>query len=223
MFQKSGIMVFENRTQAGQLLAKRLASFKFDPKKTVVFGIPRGGVPVAYEASKFLKIPLEVIVVKKLGAPGNPELAIGATGSHGEPVLDRWLIADLGVTAQYIKKEVLKKKKEAKSLERILGIEFGKAKYGGKTAILVDDGLATGQTVKAAGKILKELGTDRIILAVPCGFDDILLQIKDNFDDVVFLVSEKYGGAVGQFYRDFGQVSTEQVKEILNETNRRVR
>jgi putative phosphoribosyl transferase len=208
-------MIFKNRSDAGLMLARSLANYKFDSQKTIIVGIPRGGIVTAFEVSKFLKIPLETVVIKKLGAPGNSELAIGATASFGLPILDRWLIADLGVSAGYLKKEIIRKRREAKSLERDLGITFDENRFKGKVVVLVDDGLATGQTVKAAGKLLKEMGVAKIILAVPCASEEVIEQVRDNFDDVLSLETRSDFSAVGQFYKDFDQVSTGDVKELL--------
>lgn len=208
-------MIFEDRSQAGKLLGKKLASYPLNRSKTVVVGITRGGVPVALEVAKRFKVPLVPLVIKKLSAPQEVELAIGATASFGKPVLDQWLIADLNIGADYLKKETLKKRKEAKSLEKTLGSGLSKVNFKGREIILVDDGVATGQTMKAAAKILRELGAAKIILAAPCGFSEVVERIRDSFDDIVILTLDGMFGAVGQFYKDFGQVNTEELKKML--------
>lgn len=214
-------MIFKNRSEAGRLLAKRLAEYKLNPLNTFIVGILRGGIVVALEVAKFLKAPLEAVVIRKLGAPGNSELAIGATASFGPPVLDRWLIADLDVPNEYLKKEIFKKKREAKSLEKALGITFNKQKFRGKVIVLVDDGLATGQTVKAAGKLLRGMSAEKIILAVPCSSPDVVEQVKESFDEVISLVNNPDFSAVGQFYKDFSQVTNYEVKDLLERAEKK--
>src|SRR3990167_8687310 len=149
-------MIFENRLQAGEILAKKLSRLDLKAEESVVVAVPRGGVVVARQVSSTLNIPLKIIVVKKLGAPINPELAIGAVASFGKPVVDRWLTEDLRVTADYIKKEVYNKKREAKNREKFLGIKLEVKDFEDKKVVVVDDGLATGQTAKMAAKILRQ-------------------------------------------------------------------
>ncbi len=208
-------MIFKNRREAGELLARRLSKLKLSPSKTLIVGIARGGVVVADAIAKRLSLPLGVIVIKKLGAPTNPELAIGAVASHGEAVLDHWLIGDLAVSADYLKKEILKKKKEARSREKFLGIGNSEAKFRGKTVVVVDDGLATGQTAKAASKILKQFSARSLILAVPCAAPSTLVQVEGDYDRVICLDVSSDFEAVGQFYSDFRPVSDEEVKQLL--------
>ena len=207
-------MVFANRQQAGEILAEELATHKLNPKKTIIAGIPRGGMVVANSISERLGIPLTAVVIKKLGAPNNAELAIGAVAAHGEPVLDQWLIKDLGVETDWIKKEIKKKKREAQKREKYLGVSLETDKFRGKTVIIVDDGLATGQTARAAAKIIK-VGAAKIILAVPCASPSTIDLVKDEFAKVICLEVDRNLMAVGQFYRDFGEVSDEEVREIL--------
>ena len=207
-------MIFNNRYQAGELLAKKLSKFQLSPQNSVIAAIPRGGVVVAQAIFNILKIPLYAVIIKKLGAPLNPELAIGATASYGKPVLDRWLIADLKVTADYLKKEILKKKKEARKREIYLR-QISSNKFKGKTVIVVDDGLATGQTAKAAAKIIKADMPSKLILAIPCAAPTTIDYVKTDFDEVVCLDVDPNLMAVGQFYRDFRPVTDEEVKNIL--------
>lgn len=208
-------MVFENRTQAGELLAKELSKLKIKRKNSIIVGIPRGGVVVAAAIAKDLSLPLDVIVIKKLGAPINPELAIGATASFGEPVLDRWLIRDLGVSSDYLKKEIIKKRKEARAREKLLGVENSTHKFQGKVIVVVDDGLATGQTAKASARVLKQFGAKSKILAIPCAALSTIKQLSDDFDHIICLKTPEYFEAVGQFYRDFRPVSDNEVITIL--------
>src|SRR3989344_1039148 len=139
-------MVFANRSEAGELLAREFKKRNLNFSQTLIIAIPRGGILVAGEIAAALNSALTVLVIKKLGAPNNRELAIGATASFGKPVLDRWLIADLNVSGDYLKKETVTKKKEAKAREKFLGVETDPERFRGRVVIVVDDGLATGQT-----------------------------------------------------------------------------
>lgn len=205
-----------NRQQAGQELAKELQKLKLNPQKSIVCAIARGGVVVGQEVSRKLGIPLRVIVIRKLGAPGNPELAIGAVSALGKPVLDWWLIGELGVKSSFIKKETSKKREEAEKREKFLGVKLGKKDFVGKTVIVIDDGLATGQSARAAARLLAGFGVKKLILAVPCGFPGELEKLKDDFAKVICLKTSYDFRAVGQFYRDFRPVEDQEVKELLD-------
>ncbi|MDO8486711.1 MAG: phosphoribosyltransferase family protein [Candidatus Curtissbacteria bacterium] len=214
-----GDYIFENREQAGKFLATEIGKLKLAPKKSIIAAIARGGVVVGQEVAKALKIPLKVLVIKKIGAPQNPELAIGAVSASGKSFLDYWFIRDLKVSQSFLKKEINKKRKEAQERENLLGIELKEADFRGKTAIIVDDGLATGASARAAAKVVRDFGTDKIILALPCGFPKELGKIKDDFDKVICLRASADFWAVGQFYRDFRPIEDEDVKTILNSKN----
>ena len=208
-------MVFANRSEAGELLAREFKKRNLNFSQTLIIAIPRGGILVAGEIAAALNSALTVLVIKKLGAPNNRELAIGATASFGKPVLDRWLIADLNVSGDYLKKEVATKKKEAKAREKFLGVEITGEKFRGKVAIVVDDGLATGQTAKMAAKVLRTFGVRKLILAVACAAPSVIEEMKKEYDEVICLQISPEFMAVGQFYRDFSPVEDEEVKEIL--------
>lgn len=208
-------MVFENRIHAGEVLAGNLAKLKLNSQKSLIAAIPRGGVVIGEVIAAKLKIPLTVIVIKKLGAPFNPELAIGATAAHGKPVLDRWLIADLGVSADYLKKEIIKKKKEAAAREKNLGVVVAPNQYKVKVVIVVDDGVATGQTVRAAAKIIRAFDPAGLYLAVGCASPQVIDQLNEDFDKIICPLISADLVAVGQFYRDFRPISDEEVKFLL--------
>ena len=208
-------MIFENRIHAGEILAKNLSRLKIDPQKSTVAAIPRGGVVVGEVIASKLKIPVTVIIIKKLGAPFNSELAIGATAAHGRPVLDRWLITDLNVSGDYLKKEIIKKKKEAAAREKNLGIVLEPDQYKEKVVIIVDDGVATGQTVRAAAKIIRAFGPAKLYLAVGCASPQVIDQLHEDFDKIICPLISADLVAVGQFYRDFRPVSDEEVKFLL--------
>ena len=210
-------MIFADRTHAGQILAQKLKVLKIG--NASVAAIPRGGVVVASEIARVYKLPIFPLVIKKLGAPANPELAIGATASFGKPVLDRWLIADLGVSSDYLKAETLKKRKEARAREKSLGVELANIDFIGKTVIVVDDGMATGQTAKLASKILRQFGVGRLILAVGCAPTSAVEMIKADYESVICPEIRDDFMAVGQCYRDFRPIDDEEVKRILNIKN----
>lgn len=212
-------MVFENREHAGQILSRELAKLKLDPKKSIIAAVPRGGVMVGKVISQKLGIPLAVIVIKKLGAPFNPELAIGATASFGKPVVDRWLAKDLKISADYLKKETLTKRKEAKSREKFLGVEISAGDFVAKNVIVVDDGIATGQTAKAAAGIIRRFNPINLILAVGCSSPQAIAMLREIYDEIICPEISPDLFAVGQFYRDFRPVEDEEVKEILNSKN----
>src|SRR3990167_9225709 len=208
-------MIFENRLQAGEILAKKLSRLDLKAEESVVVAVPRGGVVVARQVSSTLNIPLKVIVIKKLGAPTNPELAIGAVASFGKPVIDRLLTKDLGVNPNYIKKEVYNKKREARVREKFLGIKLEPKEFENKLVVVVDDGLATGQTAKMAAKILRQFNAAKLILAVPCGATSVVNEMAKDYDQVVCSEVRDDFMAVGQFYRDFRPVEDSEVKELL--------
>lgn len=208
-------MIFANRQEAGKLLSNALSKLKLDPLKTIIVGIPRGGILVAKEISDDLAIPLTVLIIKKLTAPKNPELAIGATSSFSKPVLDRWLIRDLKVPADYLKREILSKKKESKKREEFLNINVEPEALKGKVVVVADDGVATGQTVKAASKILRQFGSGKLVLAIPCASPSTIDALASFYDEIICLEKSGDFWAVGQFYQDFRPVEDREVKELL--------
>lgn len=211
-------MRFNDRFQAGLALADKLSNFNLNSKNSVIAAIPRGGVVVAEAISQKLNIPIKAIVLKKLGAPHNSELALGAVSAFGKPVLDNWLIADLSVGKSYLRREINKKRREAIQREKFLNSQLNEKDFQNKTVIVVDDGLATGQTAKAAAKVLRGFRLSKVILAVGCASPATIDLVKDDFDEIICPVLDKNLQAVGQFYRDFSQVSDNQVKDILERT-----
>lgn len=204
--------MFKNRQEAGHLLAERLK--KISPAEAVVLGLTRGGVVVAREIAQALKIPLDILVVKKIGAPGQEELAIGAVGPEGVVVWDEELCQRLGVDEK-IKKEKLKiKNEEREEAERLLRGKEKPLDLGGKTVILADDGIATGASVEAAVAWIKTQNPQKIILAVPVAPPDAIEKLRPEVDDIICLQVESEFWAVGQFYKEFSQVSDEEVIKI---------
>lgn len=206
--------MFRDRLQAGLLLAQRLTEYK-DSKETVVLGIPRGGIVVAKKVADELKVPLDIVVTRKIGAPGQEELAIGAIGPQGFKVLDQDLISRLGVEEEYINKKVEEERKKLE--ERIKIYRTGRRDLNlvGKTVILVDDGIATGATVEAAINYLREMEAKRVVLAVPVAPTDSLEKLEELVDELIALETPKDFFAVGQFYKNFPQVTDEEVIQFL--------
>ena len=208
-------IVFSNRTEAGRMLARALTSYKNE--RVVVLGIPRGGLPVAREVAEALGAPLDIVVVRKLGAPGQPELGIGAVvdGDHPRAIFNQEVIESLGVEDDYINREIQRQLKEIKRREfEYRGTEPA-VPLAGKTVIVVDDGIATGSSVRAALRGVRRAKPKQIILAVPVAPAETLEALRHDADKIVCLETPEDFFAVGQFYRDFHQVSDDEVKRIL--------
>ncbi|MCH7541389.1 phosphoribosyltransferase [Patescibacteria group bacterium] len=209
-------MRFESRKGAGRLLADRLKKYG---KDCLVLAIPRGGVVIGAEIARALSCTLDVIIIRKLGAPGNPELAIGATTSRGGKVLDQKLIDKLQATSEYVNSELEKQILEAKRRESLYTKEK-KLDLLGKTVILVDDGIATGATVEAAIHAVREEAPTKVILAIPVAPSQTVERLRIQVDELVVLSTPEQFWAIGEFYDDFPQVSDEEVLKILQETSK---
>jgi putative phosphoribosyl transferase len=203
---------FLDRRDAGRRLAQQLV--KYRDTRPVVIGLPRGGVPVADEVARALDATLDVLVVRKLGAPGNPEFAIGAI-APGVTHLERAHIQALNVPTEFIQHTVAREQAELRRREQLFRQGRPPAEIGGKTVILVDDGLATGATIKAAVKSLRSRSPGRIVLAVPIGAPDTVEQLRVEVDDLVCLEAPAFFRAVGQGYVDFSPTSDRDVETIL--------
>jgi len=208
-----GAKKFESRDDAGELLAKKLDKFK---ENAVVVAIPRGGIVVGAAVAKRLKIPLDLIIIRKLGAPGNPELAIGATTSKGGIVLDRDLIDKLDIPSKYVHQEHVRQLIEARRRQKLY-VKEDRTELIGKLVILVDDGIATGSTIEAAVHAVREELPDKIIIAAPVAPIETADRLKLIADEVVVLSTPEPFYAIGEFYSDFPQVSDQEVVELLQE------
>jgi len=209
-------MYFENRRQAGRLLAKELAWLR-GQKDVLVLGVPRGGVVVAYEVAKELQAPLDIYIARKIGAPYNPELAIGAVASDGTVVLDHKLIAQSGAAGAYVQQETDRQREEIKRRLAVYRGDRPDPVLEGKTIVLVDDGVATGATVLASLRALRQRKPAQLILAVPVGPPDTIQQLSQEADRVVCLFVPDIFWAVGAFYEVFDQTSDEEVIRLLRE------
>src|SRR5881227_1418445 len=206
--------VFANRTEAGRLLAEKLENYA-GRDDVIVLGLPRGGVPVAYEVAKRLVAPLDVFIVRKLGVPGFEELAAGAIASGGVRVLNEDVVRAIPYATEAIEAVTAKETAELQRREQIYREGRPAPKLRDKIVILVDDGLATGATMRAAVKALRQRGAAKIVVAVPVGPPDTCREIEEEADETVCATTPEFFQAVGQYYEDFSQTSDEEVRELL--------
>lgn len=211
--------MFENRYEAGRLLARKLLSFR--EEDTVVLAIPRGGVVIGRVIADYLDCPLDVLIVKKLRAPDNLELAIGAVASGGVVYWDERLIKALEVDEDYKNKELRIKKLELKERERYLKRGKGKINLFDKTVVLTDDGIATGATVLVAIAAVRAFRPKKVVLAVPVIAENSLDEVRMEVDDLIYIEVSSDFHAVGQFYKIFDQISDEEVKLLINSSRYR--
>ena len=205
---------FTDRREAGRLLAAELAKYS-GPDDVVVLGLPRGGVPVAWEVARGLRAPLDVLMVRKLGAPGQPELAVGAIGEGGVRVLNAGLIRGLMIAARDIDRIAAVEEKELE--RRVSAFRGGHEPLDlqDKTVIVVDDGVATGATMRAGLQAVKASGAAKVIAASPVGAPDSVASLVEDADEVVVLQTPACFGAVGEWYEDFRPTTDEDVQRIL--------
>jgi putative phosphoribosyl transferase len=206
-------MPFRDRVDAGQQLAARLSDLKL--ASPVVLGLPRGGVPVAAEVARRLHAPLDVLIVRKLGCPWQPELGIGAIGEDGARVLNHELIAQLAVPEAQLEAVALRETAELERRVRAYRGTRPPIPVAGKLVLLVDDGLATGFTARTAIEVLRRRGVDRVVLAVPVAPADTVEALRGVADDVVCLAAPALFLAIGSWYADFRQTSDEEVRRLL--------
>jgi putative phosphoribosyl transferase len=206
---------FVDRVDAGKRLASELKNFS--GKKGIVLSIPRGGVVVGYMIAKTLNLPLDIIIPRKIGAPENPELAIGAVAEDGTAILDQNLIKYLGVSREYIKEETERQKQEIRRRLKLYRQDASYPDLKGLDVIVVDDGIATGSTMKAALASVKNRGASSITVAVPVGPPSTIVELEKMADRVVCLYTPEFFQAIGEFYRDFSQTSDEEVIGLLQE------
>ncbi len=209
-----GYMRFADRRDAGRRLAQALSRYR--SLHPLVLGLPRGGVPVAAEVARELGAPLDVLVVRKLGAPGHPEFAIGALAADAT-VLHHDVIRQLGVPPEYLDRVIAQEQEELARRERAYRGDRPAAVVRGRTVILVDDGLATGATAEAAIRVLRARGAERVILAVPVSAPDTLHRLTPMVDELVCLSAPPDFRAVSLNYDDFSPTSDEEVLACLHE------
>jgi len=207
-------MVFSNRTEAGRKLAKELAAYG-NRRDVIVLGIPRGGVPVAFEVAGALGAPLDVFIARKLGVPGHEELAFGAIASGGVGFLDQQTVEALGISESEIERVTAQEKQELERRENVYRVGRSSLKMEGLTAILVDDGIATGASMHAAIAALRQMKPARIVVAVPVAPPSTCERLRSEVDDLVCVYAPELFYAIGQFYDDFSQVTDEQVIDLI--------
>lgn len=214
------MVVFADRVEAGRRLAERLEPYR--GHDAVILGLPRGGVPVAFEVAAALDLPMDVIVVRKLGIPFQPELAMGAIGEGGFRVLDRDLVGRAGIASQDVDAV---ERRERKVLEaRVTRFRRGRERVdlAGRTAVIVDDGVATGATARVAGEVARHLGAARVVLAVPVAPVEVAHGLA-GFDEIVCVATPRPFLAVGHHYRDFSPTTDDEVVVLLDAAERRRR
>jgi putative phosphoribosyl transferase len=205
---------FRDRTEAGRMLATTLEEYA-NRDDVVVLALPRGGVPVGFEVAKALNAPLDVFVVRKLGLPGQEELAMGAIASGGARVLNRDLIRALNIPEEVLDEVTREEQRELERREREYRDGRPPIDVRGKTVILVDDGLATGSSMRVAVLALKQKQSEQVIVAVPVAPADSCAEMQSVADKVVCAVTPQPFWGVGQWYEDFSQTSDEEVRELL--------
>lgn len=203
--------IFRDRQSVGKLLANRLKTSHAD----LVLGIPRGGVVVAAEIAKFLKLPLNVIVTRKIGAPMQPELALGAVDPDRETVWEKHLLDDLALKTADLREIIQNEWEEVKRREDSYRLGKKPLELKNKAVILVDDGIATGSTILAAINFLKRHQAKKIIVAVPVASQEAAERLSGEVDEVIILETPDYFQAVGQFYQEFLPVSDQEVIQLL--------
>jgi putative phosphoribosyl transferase len=207
--------MFINRTDAGEQLVRVLSGYKKQP--VVVYALPRGGVVLGVEIARFLEAPLDLIVVRKIGHPLQPEYAIGAIAEDGYVVMNRRETDSLD--AAWLNRETAAELKEAQRRRALFLDGHAPIPVDGKVAIIVDDGLATGLTMQAAIHQIRQHGPKKIVVAVPVAASETIEKLRREVDEIVVLYIPNWFAAIGCFYRDFDQVSDQQVIALMNSVN----
>jgi predicted phosphoribosyltransferase len=212
-------MLFQDRTDAGRRLAAKLLAYA-DRPEVLVLALPRGGVPVAYEVAQALGAPLDIFLVRKLGLPGQEELAIGAIATGGVRVVNEDVVRVLHIPDDLIDAVAEKEQRELERRERLYRGDRPAPNVHGRTVILVDDGLATGSTMRAAVAALRQQHPAWIVVAVPVGAPETCALFQEVADEAICGRTPEPFRAVGLWYRDFSQTTDEEVRELLDRANR---
>ena len=212
-------LLFPDRYEAGKLLADRLREYQ-GRAALLVLALPRGGVPVGFEVAQFLRAPLDVFVVRKLGVPGHEELAFGAIASGGVRVLNPVLVRELGITEEIVNAVAARELKELERRERAYRGSRPAPEVRGHTLILIDDGVATGATMLAAAKALRQEEPKEIIVAVPVAARDTCDELRPKVDHIVCASMPEPFYAVGRWYENFSETTDEEVRDLLERAAR---
>jgi putative phosphoribosyl transferase len=210
---------FKNRTEAGRLLAQQLTAYA-NRSDVLVLGLPRGGVPVAFEVAEALNAPLDVCIVRKLGVPGHQELAMGAIAPGGIRVLNQDVVNWFGIKHKTIEEVAAIEEQELERRDRAYRGDRDPPNLEGRTVILVDDGIATGSTIRAAIAILRQQQPERIVLAVPVAPAAACRQLEEEVEEIVCLMMPEPFHAIGLWYDNFDQTTDTQVRDLLERANR---
>lgn len=207
--------MFADREDAGKRLAQRLADFK--GSDLCVLALPRGGVPVAFEVAKALQAPLDLVLVRKIGVPFEPELAMGAVvdGAQPELVLNDEIVSELGIPEEIISEASARELKEIERRRKLYLGERPRADVSGKTALIIDDGIATGATIRAALRATRRANPKRLIVAVPVAPAETVSALRAEADDVICLEAYDDFGAIGLYYMNFAQVGDDTVRDLI--------
>jgi predicted phosphoribosyltransferase len=209
--------MFQNRIDAGRRLVSRLDQYK-GQRDVIVLALPRGGVVIGYEIARSLNVPLDVLIVRKLGFPGHSELALGAVGETGTVVLNEDIVAAGRVSEDFLNREIALQKDEIARRVSIYRAGNKLPNLNGMRVILVDDGVATGATIKAAISSIKEERAAKLVVALPVGPQEAIRVLRHMVDDVICLETPPGFMAVGQYYLDFNQVSDDEVVNLLRKS-----
>lgn len=209
--------LFRDRREAGRALGAELGAFS-GRDDVVVLGLPRGGVPVAFEVAAMLGAPLDVFLVRKLGAPGQEELAMGAIASGGVRILNSSVIQSLQISSEEIERAVRREERELRRRELSYRGERPSLDLHGRIAVLVDDGLATGSSMRAAIEAVRRFGPAQVIVAVPVAPESTAREMLSIADDVVCVATPEPFFSVGRFYEEFDQTTDDEVRELLRRT-----
>jgi putative phosphoribosyl transferase len=210
---------FRNRSDAGRVLAAKLAAYAKRPD-VIVLALPRGGVPVAFEVAQALETPLDVFLVRKLGVPGHEEYALGAIATGGVRVINQDVVRGLRIPPATIDAIAVREQQELERRERLYRGDRPGPDVRGRTVILVDDGLATGATMYAAVKALRQQGAGRVVVAVPIAPPETCEELRKAVDDIICAVTPEPFHAVGLWYEDFSQTTDDEVRDLLARSTR---
>jgi putative phosphoribosyl transferase len=210
---------FLDRYDAGRRLASALSNYA-DRSDLLILALPRGGVPVAYEVARALHAPLDVFLVRKLGFPGHEELAMGAIATGGVRIIDQQIVQMFGISDEAIDRVTATEQRELERREQLYRDGRPAPDVKGRTAILIDDGLATGSTMRAAVQALRQEGARKIVIAVPVAPPETCEAFRDEVDDIICAVTPEPFRAVGIWYADFSETTDDEVRELLARAER---